>query len=60
VEATQIAEAVRAALHRQEGSVTLTGFHLIEMRCENYVVVRNADERGHRASVILTAMLETA
>jgi len=60
VEATQIAEAVRAALHRQEGSVTLTGFNLIEMRCENYVVVRNADERGHRASVILTAMLETA
>lgn len=60
VEATQIAEAVRAALHRQEGSVTLTGFNLIEMRCENYVVVRNADERGHRASVILTANLETA
>ena len=60
VEATQIAEAVRAALHRSESSVSLTGFHLIELRCENYVVTRNSDERGHRASVILTAMLETA
>ena len=60
VEATQIAEAVRAALHRSESSVSLTGFHLIELRCENYVVTRNSDERGHRASVILTANLETA
>ena len=60
VEATQIAEAVRAALHRTESSVSLTGFHLIELRCENYVVTRNSDERGHRASVILTANLETA
>jgi len=60
VEATQIAEAVRAALHRQESSVTVTGFHLIEMRCEQYVVTRNSDDRGHTASVILTAMLENA
>lgn len=60
VEATQIAEAIRAALHRSESSVSLTGFHLIELRCENYVVTRNSDERGHRASVILTANLETA
>ena len=60
VEATQIAEAVRAALHRQESSVTVTGFHLIEIRCEQYVVTRNSDDRGHTASVILTAMLETA
>ena len=60
VEATQIAEAVRAALHRSESSVSLTGFNLIELRCENYVVTRNSDERGHRASVILTANLETA
>ena len=60
VEATQIAEAVRAALHRSENNVSLTGFNLIELRCENYVVTRNSDERGHRASVILTANLETA
>lgn len=60
VEATQIAEAVRAALHRQESSVSLTGFNLIEMRCEQYVVTRNSDDRGHTASVILTAMLQTA
>ena len=57
VEATQIAEAVRAALHRQESSVTVTGFNLIEMRCDNYVVTRNSDDRGHTASVIMTALL---
>ena len=60
VEATQVAEAVRAALHRQESSVTVTGFNLIEMRCDNYVVSRNSDDRGHTASIIMTAMLENA
>ena len=60
VEATQVAEAVRAALHRSESSVTVTGFNLIELRCDQYVVTRNSDDRGHTASVIITAMLETA
>ena len=60
VEATQVAEAVRAALHRSESSVTVTGFNLIEMRCDMYVVTRNSDDRGHTASVIMTAMLENA
>lgn len=60
VEATQIAEAVRTALHRQEGSVSLTGFNLIEMRCETYVVDRDREGRGHNANIIFTALMETA
>jgi hypothetical protein len=60
VEATQIAEAVRTALHRQEGSVSLTGVNLIEMRCETYVVDRDREGRGHNANIIFTALMETA
>ena len=60
VEATQIAEAVRTALHRQEGSVSLNGFNLIEMRCETYVVDRDREGRGHNANIIFTALMETA
>lgn len=60
VEATQIAEAVRTALHRQEGSVSLSGFNLIEMRCETYVVDRDREGRGHNANIIFTALMETA
>lgn len=60
VEATRIAEAVRTALHRQEGSVSLTGFNLIEMRCETYVVDRDREGRGHNANIIFTALMETA
>ena len=60
VEATQIAEAVRTALHRQEGSVSLTGFNLVEMRCETYVVDRDREGRGHNANIIFTALMETA
>ena len=58
VEATQIAEAIRTALHRSEGSVTLAGFNLIELRCETYVVDREG--RGHNGNVIFSAILETA
>lgn len=60
VEATRIAEAIRAALHRQESSVTLSGYNLIELRCETYFVNNENDERGHTASVIMSALLETA
>ena len=60
VEATQIAEAVRTALHRQEGSVSLTDFNLVEMRCETYVVDRDREGRGHNANIIFTALMETA
>ena len=60
VEATQIAEAIRTALHRSEGSVTLSGFNLIELRCETYVVDRDREGRGHNGNVIFSAILETA
>lgn len=60
VEATQIAEAIRTALHRSEGSVTLAGFNLIELRCETYVVNRDREGRGHNGNVIFSAILETA
>ena len=60
VEATQIAEAVRNALHRSEGSVTLSGINVIELRCETYVVDRDREGRGHNGNIIFSAMLETA
>lgn len=58
VECAQIAEAVRLALHRQETAVSLTGFNLIELRCESYSVTKIADDRGHKASVLFTAMMQ--
>lgn len=60
VEATQILEAVRTALHRQETNVSLTGFHLIDLRCENYMVEKNADDRGHKGSILFNANIQTA
>jgi hypothetical protein len=57
VEATQIAEAIRAALHRQEQSVSLTGYTLTEIITENYFIDRQTNERGYIARVILSAML---
>ena len=58
VECAQIAEAVRLALHRQESAVSLTGFNLIELRCDSYSVNKIADDRGHKASVLFTAMMQ--
>ena len=60
VEATQILEAVRTALHRQETNVSLTGFHLIDLRCENYMVEKNVDDRGHKGSILFNANIQTA
>ena len=51
VEATQIAEAVRNALHRSEGSVTLFGINVIELRCETYVINSDRQGRGHNGNV---------
>ena len=51
VEATQIAEAVRNALHRSEGSVTLFGINVIELRCETYFINRDRQGRGHNGNV---------
>ena len=60
VEATQIAEAIRAALHRKERSVALSGFNLINMICESFYIDRQSNDRGHEATVVLKAMLQTA
>ena len=60
VEATQVAEAIRAALHRQEASVSLTGYTLIELICENYFIDRERDERGNVATVVFSAMLQAS
>lgn len=60
VEAAQTAEAVRAALHRQETSVTVTGFTLVELIFQTFNVTRDADGRGYTAVIVFQATLETA
>jgi hypothetical protein len=60
VEAAQMAEAVRAALHRQETSVTVTGFTLVELIFQTFNVTRDADGRGYTAVIVFQATLETA
>jgi hypothetical protein len=51
-------EAVRAALHRQEASVTVTGFTLVELIFQTYSVTRDPDGRGYTAVIALQALLE--
>lgn len=58
VEAVQIVEAVKAALHRQEGAVTVTGFNLVELIFETFSVTRDGEGRGYTAVIVLQAMLE--
>lgn len=60
VEATQIAEAVKAALHRRETSVTVSGFTLVELIFDAISVTRDGDGRGYTAVIALQAMLDTA
>ena len=60
VEATQIAEAVQAALHRQETSVTIAGYTLVELIFDAISVTRDGDGRGYTAVIALQAMLDTA
>ena len=60
VEATQIAEAVKAALHRNETSVTVTGYTLVELIFETISVTRDSDGRGYTAVISFQAMLDTA
>ena len=60
VEATQIVEAVQAALHRQEASVTIAGYTLVELIFDAISVTRDNDGRGYTAVISLQAMLDTA
>jgi len=59
VEATQVVEAVRTALHRQEATVTTTGFNLIELIFDDYFAERDADGRGYTAYISFNVMMET-
>ena len=58
VEAARIIEAVKAALHRQETAVTVTGFTLVELIFHTFSVTRDAEGRGYTAVIALQAMLE--
>ena len=58
VEAARIVEAVRAALHRQEASVTVAGHTLVELIFQVFSVTRDDEGRGHTAVIALQAMLE--
>ena len=60
VEATQIVEAVQAALHRRETSVTIAGYTLVELIFDAISVTRDNDGRGYTAVISLQAMLDTA
>lgn len=60
VEAVRIAEAVKEALHRQEASVTVAGFTLVELIFETISATRDSDGRGYTAVIALQAMLDTA
>ena len=51
VEATQIAEAVQAALHRQEASVSIAGYTLVELIFEAISVTRDSEGRGFTAVI---------
>ena len=60
VEAAQVMEAIKNALHRQESSITVEGFNLIEVIFLTFNVTRNSEGRGHLGVIAFQAMLEDA
>lgn len=58
VEAAQMVEAVKEALHRQEASVTVEGHTLVELIFQTFSVTRDDEGRGYTAVIALQAMLE--
>jgi len=58
VEAVQIIEAVKTALHRNETAVTVTGFTLVELIFQTFAAVRDPEGRGYTATISLRAMRE--
>lgn len=58
VEAVQIAEAIKDALHRQEASVTVAGHDLLEVIYQTFSATRDADGRGYTAVIVFQATLE--
>lgn len=59
VEAAQMVEAVKDALHRQEASVTVSGFTLVELIYQTFSVTRDSEGRGYTAVILLQAMIES-
>jgi hypothetical protein len=59
VEAMQMVEAVKSALHRKEALVTVSGFNLVELIFLTYSAERNNDGRGYVATISLQALLES-
>ena len=53
-------EAIKNALHRQESSITVEGFNLIEVIFLTFNVTRNSEGRGHLGVIAFQAMLEDA
>jgi hypothetical protein len=58
VEAVQMVEAIRAALHRQEESVSVSGHNLVEMIFQTFSATRDDEGRGYTAVIVLQATLE--
>jgi hypothetical protein len=58
VEAVQMVEAVKEALHRHEAAVTVSGHTLVELIFQTYSVTRDGEGRGYTAVIALQAMLE--
>lgn len=60
VEAVRVVEAVKDALHRQEASVTVAGFNLVELIFQTYAATRDPEGRGYTATISLRAIVEDA
>lgn len=60
VEAVQMVEAIKNALHRKESDVTVTGFNLVQLIFQTYVATRDPEGRGYTATISLRATVETA
>jgi len=60
VEGMHVVGAVNESLHRQETSVTVTGFTFVEIIFEAFSAPRDNEGRGFTAVMSLQAMLDTA
>mgnify|MGYP003644057643 FL=1 len=60
VEAVQMVEAIKQALHRQETNVTVTNYNVIELIFQTYSAQRDSEGRGYTAVIALLCTLEDA
>ncbi len=59
VEAGQIIEAIRAALHRSESSVTLAAHTLVELVEQTSRIARNADGKSYTGVAVYRAYIDS-